>query len=254
MTAWLVQAHVQYGELTITSTGGSYPTLAGNVAAVLTGLLLSFSISIIKPDEFDFAITRTINSASPVATPSSEASESEPREESLDGKEKEEKDREAVVDELPTELAEDREMMEDAEVLRDPKGLQRTFYLALILSCVLSFIMVSLVHTPFPERDIAVLTLSALNRTSSSPCPCSSATTSSRGASSSAGSSSGFFGCSLRCSHVGSCLLPRRGSSGGCFMARRLGGRGSRGDRIWLGYRPIDGDLDMNAIDGNLDG
>ncbi|KAK0853495.1 hypothetical protein LTS02_011925 [Friedmanniomyces endolithicus] len=148
VTAWLVQAHVQYGELTITSTGGSYPTLAGNVAAVLTGLLLSFSISIIKPDEFDFAITRTINSASPVATPSSEASESEPREESLDGKEKEEKDREAVVDELPTELAEDREMMEDAEVLRDPKGLQRTFYLALILSCVLSFIMDFLIPMP----------------------------------------------------------------------------------------------------------
>ncbi|KAK0891705.1 hypothetical protein LTR02_013857 [Friedmanniomyces endolithicus] len=149
VTAWLVQAHVQYGELTITSTGGSYPTLAGNVAAVLTGLLLSFSISIIKPDDFDFAITRTINSASPVATPGSEAaSESEPREESLDGKEKEGKDQEAVVDELPTELAEDREMMEDAEVLRDPKGLQRTFYLALILSCVLSFIMDFLIPMP----------------------------------------------------------------------------------------------------------
>ncbi|KAK0938063.1 hypothetical protein LTR29_010392 [Friedmanniomyces endolithicus] len=148
VTAWLVQAHVQYGELTITSTGGSYPTLAGNVAAVLTGLLLSFSISVIKPDDFDFAITRTINSASPVATPSSEASESEPREESLDGKEKEGKDQEAVVDELPTELAEDREMVEDAEVLRDPKGLQRTFYLALILSCVLSFIMDFLIPMP----------------------------------------------------------------------------------------------------------
>ncbi|TKA83061.1 hypothetical protein B0A55_00925 [Friedmanniomyces simplex] len=143
VTAWLVQAHVQYGELTIASTGASYPTLAGNMAAVLTGLLLSFCISIVKPDSFDFAITRTINSASPVSTPNSE-----PSVESSDDKEKHPEDQEPTIDELPTQRAEDQEMMEDAEVLRDPKGLQRTFYLALILSCTLSFIMDFLIPMP----------------------------------------------------------------------------------------------------------
>ncbi|KAK4888314.1 hypothetical protein LTR27_012765 [Elasticomyces elasticus] len=143
VTAWLVQAHVQYGELSIASTGASYPTLAGNMAAVLTGLLLSFGVSIVKPDNFNFDITRTINAASPVATPHSERSE-----ESQDDKEKDSEDRQPSIHELTSVQTEDREMIEDAEYLRDPKGLQRTFYFALILSCTLSFIMDFLIPMP----------------------------------------------------------------------------------------------------------
>jgi Na+/proline symporter len=51
--AWLIEAYIHYGELTVESTGGQYATLAGNMAGVLTGLVLSFTISIIKPDNFD---------------------------------------------------------------------------------------------------------------------------------------------------------------------------------------------------------
>jgi Na+(H+)/acetate symporter ActP len=48
LTAWLVTAKAYYGELTVTTTGEPYPTLAGNMASVLTGLILTIVISYIK--------------------------------------------------------------------------------------------------------------------------------------------------------------------------------------------------------------
>ena len=61
LTAWLVEAKVYYGELSITSTGANYPTLAGNIAAIMTGLIVSVAVSLIKPQNFDWEITRAIN-------------------------------------------------------------------------------------------------------------------------------------------------------------------------------------------------
>lgn len=45
LTAWLVTAKTLYGELTVATTESSYPTLAGNLASVLTGLILTLVIS-----------------------------------------------------------------------------------------------------------------------------------------------------------------------------------------------------------------
>ncbi|KKY27478.1 putative solute symporter family transporter [Phaeomoniella chlamydospora] len=61
LIAWLVEAQVYYGELTITSTGMEYPTLAGNLAALMTGLIVAVIVSYLKPDDFDWEITRSIN-------------------------------------------------------------------------------------------------------------------------------------------------------------------------------------------------
>jgi hypothetical protein len=61
LTAWLVAAKKLYGELTVTTTGSSYATLAGNMAGVLIGLFLTVVISYIKPDNFDWEVTRQIN-------------------------------------------------------------------------------------------------------------------------------------------------------------------------------------------------
>ncbi|EHK98033.1 putative Urea active transporter [Glarea lozoyensis 74030] len=63
LTAWLVTAHAYYGELTIATTGANYPTLAGNLAAVLMGCLITVTVSLVKPDNFDWEITRSINAA-----------------------------------------------------------------------------------------------------------------------------------------------------------------------------------------------
>ena len=60
--AWLVTAQQYFGELTIASTGHEYSTLAGNMAAIFTGLLVTVVVSVCKPQNFDWAITRAINS------------------------------------------------------------------------------------------------------------------------------------------------------------------------------------------------
>lgn len=61
LIAWLVTAYQYYGEITITSTGTEYATLAGNLAAIMTGLIVTTVISLIKPDNFDWEVTRGIN-------------------------------------------------------------------------------------------------------------------------------------------------------------------------------------------------
>ena len=61
LTAWLATAKSYYGEITLETTGLSYPTLAGNLAAIMTGLIVSVTISLIKPDDFDWEVTRAIN-------------------------------------------------------------------------------------------------------------------------------------------------------------------------------------------------
>ncbi|KAF2799757.1 Na+/solute symporter [Melanomma pulvis-pyrius CBS 109.77] len=128
LTAWLIEAKVYYGELTVASTGSSYATLAGNMAGVLTGLIISVTVSMIKPDNFDWAITRSINAtidAVPTPPMTSNASER-----------------------LPTVQLEDAEALEDELIIRHPERLNGDFKLALILSTVLTFIMVFLVPMP----------------------------------------------------------------------------------------------------------
>lgn len=61
ITAWLLVARFHYGELTLSSTGANYPTLAGNLAAMLTSLVVSVTVSLANPQNFDWNITRSIN-------------------------------------------------------------------------------------------------------------------------------------------------------------------------------------------------
>ena len=52
---WLGSAYVLYdGEISIASTGSSIPLLAGNVASIMTGLIVTFVGSVIFPEMFDF--------------------------------------------------------------------------------------------------------------------------------------------------------------------------------------------------------
>ncbi|KKA22892.1 hypothetical protein T310_3058 [Rasamsonia emersonii CBS 393.64] len=131
LIAWLVEAKVYYGTLNITTTGGSYPTLAGNMASVLTGLILTVFISYMKPDDFDWEVTRAINAP--------EAGES------------------AIIvqtggedgnHDVETVRNEEKEMIEDKIVVEDPTRLQKTFVTAVIVSGVLSFIMDFVIPIP----------------------------------------------------------------------------------------------------------
>jgi Na+(H+)/acetate symporter ActP len=126
LTAWLVECKVYYGELTVSTTGASYPTLAGNMAGVLTGLLVSVVVSVLKPDNFDWEITRAINAPAAGENPIIVQTGGEDPNHNHN---------------LRTVQDEEKEMIEDEAVIEDPKRLKNAFILAVTASTVLSFIM-----------------------------------------------------------------------------------------------------------------
>lgn len=161
LISWLAQAKTYYGEITITTTGAPYPTMAGNMASFMTGLIVSVGVSLIKPDDFDWSITRAINcetaGAPVVALQQPHESTSHP---GAGSKEKDDHggsgtntDREAPpTPPSPRSLDEqqvvDKDMMEDERFLDSPQALRKAYILALILSVVLTFLMVFLIPIP----------------------------------------------------------------------------------------------------------
>ena len=160
LTAWLVTAYQYFGEITIASTGEEYSTLAGNLAAILTGLIVTVVVSLIKPQNFDWAITRAIN-ARPLDGVAADRSQSA-QEESSEGKlatdtptaiddgEKEKSDAGTATppdDEYVTEDDEDLERAADRATEENPASLRRAFFTACIAAFVLTAIMDFLVSS-----------------------------------------------------------------------------------------------------------
>lgn len=177
LTAWLVEAKVHYGELTLSSTGSNFPTLAGNLAAIMTGLIVSVVVSLIKPDNYDWSTTRAINiehALEGTAPPTLDSSRSSTTQ---SGGEKK-VDKSAPASETPSPVAaspmlastnppdeklptttgrrrdsviradEERQMALDAELEENPNRLRSAFKLACIASFVLPFIMDFLIPMP----------------------------------------------------------------------------------------------------------
>ena len=162
LTAWLVEAKVHFGEISIASTGAEYSTLAGNLAAIMTGLIVTTVVSLIKPQNFDWSITRSINAENnaPGDMAAIEALQDSTDKHGLqthpDGeKEKgKEKDDEPVTPPnekraLPTMIDEDKERAADIEMEDHPSSLRGAFKLACVASFVLTFVMDFLVSFPF---------------------------------------------------------------------------------------------------------
>lgn len=62
--AWLVTASsLNGGELSVATTSGDYPMLAGNLASIGTSAIISLSTTFLFPARFDFDITRAIGQA-----------------------------------------------------------------------------------------------------------------------------------------------------------------------------------------------
>ncbi|KAJ7634573.1 solute symporter family transporter [Roridomyces roridus] len=84
IAAWLGTAQALYGEITIASTGMQYSTLAGNVGALVTGLVITLVVSWIKPqDGFEWEVTRAINSCAMAQQGEKDAEEEEEEERQL---------------------------------------------------------------------------------------------------------------------------------------------------------------------------
>ncbi|KAF2498231.1 Na+/solute symporter [Lophium mytilinum] len=144
LIAWLTTAKHYYGELSVHTTGLSYPTLAGNLAAIMTGLILSVAVSSIKMDNFDWEITRAINVAVIDSAPTaSTPPESSPN---LSDSEKEEE----KVDTVPTTTTTATSPNLHVEIAPpdEPHKLRAAFKLACISSFVLTFIMDFLIPMP----------------------------------------------------------------------------------------------------------
>lgn len=142
LIAWLVTAKQYYGEINIETTGMLYPTLAGNLASIMTGLIVSVTITLIKPDNFDWERTRSINAVTEGISPTSTSTPtlSEPTEK------KSEHDigpvSAAETAQLPAHLA--PTIQEDD----DPKTLRRAFKFACIAAFLLTFVLDFLVPMP----------------------------------------------------------------------------------------------------------
>jgi hypothetical protein len=148
ITAWIVEAKVYYGELSVKTTGMEYPTLAGNLAAIMTGLIVSVVVSLVKPDDFDWEITRAINAEGALegVTPSGSKSSSRPT--LTDGLGEEEKKTAVDAPQPPTERDEERQQSVDVGVEENPKKLRSAFKLACVAAFVLPFIMDFLIPIP----------------------------------------------------------------------------------------------------------
>ncbi|CAO2648950.1 Nn.00g098990.m01.CDS01 [Neocucurbitaria sp. VM-36] len=152
--AWLTTAKRYYGEVNIETTGLEYPTLAGNLAAIMTGLIVTVTVSLIKPDNFDWEVTRSINAIvtdgmaqDGVATPRNASTP----ELSEGGEEKGAINSSAAPpattptapeNKLPARLAPTTDENDD------PRTLRRAFKLACISAFVLTFIMDFLLPMP----------------------------------------------------------------------------------------------------------
>ncbi|KAI9818861.1 MAG: hypothetical protein M1827_007682 [Pycnora praestabilis] len=154
LIAWLATAKSYYGIISVSTTGMEYPTLAGNLAAIMTGLIVSVVVSLIKPQEFDWDITRAINATVTVATTTGTAAESSDDDQNktvLDG---EKTMRDVDLDtsnnneDYPTVQDEEKQMKEDTAALEEPGKLKAAFKLACIASFVLTFIMDFLIPIP----------------------------------------------------------------------------------------------------------
>ena len=140
LVAWLVTAQQYYGSLSVSTTGMEYPTLAGNLAALMTGLIVTVAVSLFKPEPFSWDTTRSINAPSLLATPSSG---------SIDQQSKEKDDPNTNNNShLPTVRHEDRETQEDDLATEEPAKLRRAFKLACIASFLLTFAMDFIIPIP----------------------------------------------------------------------------------------------------------
>ena len=157
--AWLVTAQQYFGEITVSSTGREYATLAGNLAAIMTGLIVTVTVSLFKPQNFDWSITRDINARQP-KTIISENEASGPKEAAEESKtaarlpmstpkavEDQGKEGTEASIELPskedtrTSLPTDEDVKADVDLEEHPTKLKRAFVTACVAAFVLTFIM-----------------------------------------------------------------------------------------------------------------
>ncbi|KAG1863483.1 hypothetical protein C8R48DRAFT_634842 [Suillus tomentosus] len=142
--AWLVTTPALNRKvINVTTSGGDYEMLAGNLASIGVGAIISTTTSLIWPDDYDFASARAINNhGAAVASRNvdDELEEPEVEKKGLD----------------VSALTATNETQIDHEL--DPVGLNQAFKFAARASIVLTLVLIILILSPFflPRRSIAL--------------------------------------------------------------------------------------------------
>jgi len=154
LLAWIVVAYQYFGEVTVATTGENYSTLAGNLAAIMTGLIVTVVVSLFKPQNFDWEITRAINPRQTNMVPGVGGT---PLAEDPATVSDEEKDKKDISESAPAtppneELAtvghEEKEEQADETLEDHPSSLRGAYKLAVISSFVLMAIMDFIIPMP----------------------------------------------------------------------------------------------------------
>ncbi|KAF9787824.1 urea transporter [Thelephora terrestris] len=147
IVAWLVTtATLNNNVINVTTSGGDYEMLAGNLAAIGVGGIIATASSYLWPEDFDFEITRAINA--PVTRP-------------LQARDSPEVDEDEKRSKEGVEAAAVENDESDNEL--DPAALQKAFRFAAWSSVALTVIMIILIPLPlfFSSTIYGVAGLSA---------------------------------------------------------------------------------------------
>ncbi|KAJ7597393.1 urea transporter [Mycena floridula] len=134
LIAWLVTTStLNGGVINVTTSGGDFEMLAGNLASIGVGAIISTVTSIIWPDDFDFESTRAINRTATVGTDK----------ENLDSNEEPEKsDQKQVLRQASVKSA---SQVSDTE---DELDLNKAFRFAAWSSLALLLVLIILIPLP----------------------------------------------------------------------------------------------------------
>jgi len=144
--AWLVTTSTLNNKvINVVTSGGDYEMLAGNLAAIGVGGIVSTAWSYIRPDEFSFDVTRAINTPTHVhGAPAPGSGTHTPRDD-------EKKDLDAVsgdVRSIPVEEDEQRTKGVTLDADLDPVALKGAFRFAAWSSVGLLIVMIILIPLP----------------------------------------------------------------------------------------------------------
>ncbi|OSD07986.1 urea transporter [Trametes coccinea BRFM310] len=141
--AWLVTtSSLNGGVLSVTTTGGDLEMLAGNLASIGVGGIVTVVTSLIWPENFDFEATRAINRPAHETDPT----DASPRSASLDDASSEKKQAPADVSLEPVISA--RAAAEEEERELDPAALKKSFSIAAWASVILTLVMLIIIPLP----------------------------------------------------------------------------------------------------------
>ncbi|KAF9043829.1 urea transporter [Hymenopellis radicata] len=127
IVAWLVTTStLNGGVINVTTSGGDYPMLAGNLASIGVGAIVAVASSFIWPEDFDFELTRALN-----------RTDVEPHAKEM----QDEKIQKIDADVTPAEEEEDKDDL-------DPVALRKAFRFASWASLALLLIMIIIIPLP----------------------------------------------------------------------------------------------------------